>query len=168
MNFAVIACLAHVLLLILLSLPGRGPWIEAGKGIRAEASRARQSDEGIGRDGSANAVRTPRLVRRCSRYHRPIVLPSRACLNRECQLRMKDCLKGREKTTMNVEEATLQHDRQEYTHVCAAKSGPVGERWLVAQAKSGQPSAFGALYECHQLRTYRAAFRILRDRQDAE
>ena len=67
-----------------------------------------------------------------------------------------------------IEENTLLDARQECTDISAAKSGPADERWLVAQAKSGHPTAFGELYECHQLRTYRAALRILRNRQDAE
>jgi RNA polymerase sigma-70 factor, ECF subfamily len=46
--------------------------------------------------------------------------------------------------------------------------GICDERWLVAKAKSGQQEAFGELYKRHQLRTYRAAFRILRNQQDAE
>jgi len=39
---------------------------------------------------------------------------------------------------------------------------------LVVQAKSGHSSAFGELYERHQLKIYRSAFRILRNEQDAE
>lgn len=69
---------------------------------------------------------------------------------------------------IKIEKTTLLDARQKCAHICPAKSGPAGERWLVAQAKSGHPSAFGELYECHQARIYRAAFRILRDRQDAE
>jgi RNA polymerase sigma factor (sigma-70 family) len=42
------------------------------------------------------------------------------------------------------------------------------EHSLVAKAKSGHREAFGELYNRHQLRTYRAAFRILRNQQDAE
>jgi RNA polymerase sigma-70 factor, ECF subfamily len=78
------------------------------------------------------------------------------------------CFEGREKPTMKIEETTLLDARQKYAHICAVESGPAAERWLVAQAKSGHPSAFGDLYECHQMRIYRAAFRILRNRQDAE
>jgi RNA polymerase sigma-70 factor (ECF subfamily) len=81
---------------------------------------------------------------------------------------LRDCLEGGEERMMEIEEIPLLDDREKYTHIWAAKSGPAGERWLVAQAKSGHPGAFGELYEGHQLRTYRVAFRILRDRQDAE
>ena len=42
------------------------------------------------------------------------------------------------------------------------------ERVLVAQAKSGCSSAFGELYKRHQPKIYHTAFRILRNRQDAE
>lgn len=42
------------------------------------------------------------------------------------------------------------------------------EHSLVAKAKSGHQEAFGELYKRHQLRTYRAALRILRNQQDAE
>lgn len=39
---------------------------------------------------------------------------------------------------------------------------------LVAQAKSGSSSAFGELYERHRLNLFRCAFRMLRNREDAE
>jgi RNA polymerase sigma-70 factor, ECF subfamily len=42
------------------------------------------------------------------------------------------------------------------------------EQKLVEQAKSGHSSAFGQLYERHQLKIYSSAFRILRNAQDAE
>jgi RNA polymerase sigma-70 factor (ECF subfamily) len=42
------------------------------------------------------------------------------------------------------------------------------EHVLIAQAKSGHANAFGELYERHRLRIYHTAFRILRNRQDAE
>lgn len=42
------------------------------------------------------------------------------------------------------------------------------ERALVAQAKSGSSSAFGELYERHRHSLFRCAFRILRNREDAE
>lgn len=69
---------------------------------------------------------------------------------------------------VKIEETTLLDARQKCTQLCPAKSRPASERWLVAQAKSGHRSAFGELYECHQASIYRTAFRILRDRQDAE
>jgi RNA polymerase sigma-70 factor, ECF subfamily len=46
--------------------------------------------------------------------------------------------------------------------------GICDEHSLVAKAKSGHREAFGELYKRHQLRTYRAALRILRNQQDAE
>jgi len=42
------------------------------------------------------------------------------------------------------------------------------DRMLVAQAKGGCSSAFGELYERYRLRLFRSAFRILRNREDAE
>jgi RNA polymerase sigma-70 factor (ECF subfamily) len=42
------------------------------------------------------------------------------------------------------------------------------DRLLVTEAKSGRTSAFGVLYERHHSKIYRTAFRILRNRQDAE
>ena len=42
------------------------------------------------------------------------------------------------------------------------------EQALVAQAKSGSSSAFGELYERHRRNLFRSAFRILRNREDAE
>jgi len=46
--------------------------------------------------------------------------------------------------------------------------GIYDEHSLVAKAKSGHQEAFGELYKRHQLKTYRAALRILRNQQDAE
>lgn len=56
-------------------------------------------------------------------------------------------------------EATLHRDKQ-----CASTD----ERLLVEQAKSGRTSAFGDLYQRHRSMVYHTAFRILRNRQDAE
>lgn len=42
------------------------------------------------------------------------------------------------------------------------------ERCLVARAKVGSSSAFGELYERHRARIVHTAFRILRNREDAE
>jgi RNA polymerase sigma-70 factor (ECF subfamily) len=69
---------------------------------------------------------------------------------------------------MSVQEATSPTGRREETHRGAAKFASTDERLLVAQAKSGRSSAFGELYERHRLRIYHTAFRILRNRQDAE
>lgn len=48
------------------------------------------------------------------------------------------------------------------------KNASTDERGLVAEAKSGHSAAFGELYERYRLRIYGSAFRILRNRQDAE
>jgi RNA polymerase sigma factor (sigma-70 family) len=69
---------------------------------------------------------------------------------------------------MNVQEATPLTERQEGAHCGTGQSSSTGERWLVRQAKSGSSTAFGELYDRHRLRIYRTAFRILRNRQDAE
>jgi len=50
----------------------------------------------------------------------------------------------------------------------AGNQGICDEHSLVVKAKSGHHDAFGELYKRHRLRTYRAAFRILRNQQDAE
>ena len=69
---------------------------------------------------------------------------------------------------MNVQEATPLAERREGTQYRTGKAPSTDERWLVTQAKSGSSTAFGELYDRHRLRTYRTAFRILRNRQDAE
>ncbi len=69
---------------------------------------------------------------------------------------------------MNVQDATPLTERREVTHRSAFKPGSTDERLLVAQAKSGRSTAFGELYDRHRLRIYHTAFRILRNRQDAE
>jgi len=53
-------------------------------------------------------------------------------------------------------------------HLVDGNQGICDEHSLVAKAKSGHQEAFGELYKRHQLRTYRAALRILRNQQDAE
>src|SRR6267378_5794631 len=69
---------------------------------------------------------------------------------------------------MKIQEATPLTGLREGTCSSAAKAASTHERLLVAQAKSGRSSAFGELYERHRLRIYHTAFRILRNRQDAE
>ncbi len=69
---------------------------------------------------------------------------------------------------MNVQEATPRTERREGLCRSTAKATLTDEPLLVAQAKSGRSSAFGELYERHRLRVYHTAFRILRNRQDAE
>src|SRR5450755_1727094 len=65
---------------------------------------------------------------------------------------------------MDIQETT----RQEGAHFPIGKPASTDERWLITQAKSGSSTAFGELYDRHQLRIYRTALRILRNRQDAE
>ena len=50
----------------------------------------------------------------------------------------------------------------------SGNQGGSDEPALVARAKSGHDDAFGELYNRHQRRAYRTAFRILRNQQDAE
>jgi len=64
---------------------------------------------------------------------------------------------------MNTHETT-----REGGLIRSGKSALTDEQKLVVQAKSGLSSAFGELYERHQLKIYRSAFRILRNEQDAE
>lgn len=51
---------------------------------------------------------------------------------------------------------------------CPAKIAVGDDHLFVVEAKSGNASAFGALYERHSSKMYRLVFRILRNRQDAE
>src|SRR6266446_7239994 len=69
---------------------------------------------------------------------------------------------------MNVQEATPLTERREGAHCGTGEAPSTDERRLVTQAKSGSSTAFGELYERHRLRVYHTAFRILRNRQDAE
>ena len=69
---------------------------------------------------------------------------------------------------MNVREATPLTERRERAHCGAGEAPSKDERWLVTQAKSGSSTAFGELYDRHRLKIYHTAFRILRNRQDAE
>lgn len=68
---------------------------------------------------------------------------------------------------MKVQEATLL-EHQEVTRLRVTQFASTDERLLVEQAKSGRSSAFGDLYERHRQKIYHVAFRILRNRQDAE
>lgn len=54
------------------------------------------------------------------------------------------------------------------TGMLSEPSLSVAEPAVVAQAKWGSSSAFGELYERHRLSLFRSAFRILRNREDAE
>jgi RNA polymerase sigma-70 factor, ECF subfamily len=69
---------------------------------------------------------------------------------------------------MNVQEVAPTIEKQDGALRGAAKASVADERKLVAQAKSGGSHAFGELYQRHQPKIYRTAFRILRNRQDAE
>lgn len=53
-----------------------------------------------------------------------------------------------------------------YDHPAENAAG--NDHLFVVQAKSGNASAFGALYERHSSKIYHSAFQILRNRQDAE
>jgi len=61
-----------------------------------------------------------------------------------------------------------QHTGLERSSIYTAENVEGDDRLLVAEAKSGYESAFGALYERHRSKIYRTAFRILRNQQDAE
>jgi RNA polymerase sigma-70 factor (ECF subfamily) len=97
---------------------------------------------------------------------KPDLAPGQALRNE-----MRGVLKGfkeRRRKAMKVQEATSITERQEGTYRSDANAASTHERLLVEEAKSGRSSAFGELYERHRLRIIRTAFRILRDRQDAE
>lgn len=68
---------------------------------------------------------------------------------------------------MKIQETNL-HERREVTLDRAKQCASTEERLLVEQAKSGRSCAFGDLYERHRSMVYHTAFRILRNRQDAE
>src|SRR5713226_8998162 len=68
---------------------------------------------------------------------------------------------------MNVQEA-IHSPSHGKTHAPALPKRHRPMSMLVAQAKSGRSSAFGELYDLHRVRIYHTAFRILRNRQDAE
>src|SRR5712671_4119302 len=69
---------------------------------------------------------------------------------------------------MSVQEATPFTEQRKGRRSSAAKAASTDERLLVTRAKSGSSTAFGELYELHRVRIYHTAFRILRNRQDAE
>src|SRR5260370_1528506 len=69
---------------------------------------------------------------------------------------------------MNVQEATPLTERRKGAHRVTGEAPSTDERWLVTRAKSGSSTAFGELYELHRVKIYHTAFRILRNRQDAE
>jgi RNA polymerase sigma-70 factor, ECF subfamily len=68
---------------------------------------------------------------------------------------------------MNAQAAIGVKNLQHW-HQCSSENVVSEDRLLVAEAKSGNASAFGALYERHRARIYRATFHILRNQQDAE
>jgi RNA polymerase sigma-70 factor (ECF subfamily) len=69
---------------------------------------------------------------------------------------------------MKIQKGAQHSDLPRSSRGSAARSGTIDEQRLVSQAKSGCPHSFGELYKRHRLPTYRAVFRILRNRQDAE
>jgi RNA polymerase sigma-70 factor (ECF subfamily) len=75
--------------------------------------------------------------------------------------------KGR-RDIMNGPQMTGAPKDFESSYASIAKGKVGDDHSLVAEAKSGHASAFGALYERHCSRIYRTAFRILRNDPDAE
>ena len=69
---------------------------------------------------------------------------------------------------MDVQEPTRCAESQEHLQCSKSDTASIGELRLVAQAKSGSSNALAELYNRHRLHIYRTAFRILRNRQDAE
>ncbi len=76
---------------------------------------------------------------------------------------LRDCKKLTEGAAMNTHETS-----RESGLIRNGNGALADEQKLVVQAKSGHSSAFGELYERHQLKIYRSVFRILRNEQDAE
>jgi RNA polymerase sigma-70 factor, ECF subfamily len=58
--------------------------------------------------------------------------------------------------------------RQAGAFADSLKNDLADEQRLISNAKGGHSSAFGELYLRHRVRVFRSAFRILRNRQDAE
>jgi RNA polymerase sigma-70 factor (ECF subfamily) len=69
---------------------------------------------------------------------------------------------------MNIQQTFASSVPQNYSQVGFAGVAANCDASLVAQAKSGSSLAFGELYERHRSKTYRVAFRVLRNQQDAE
>ena len=69
---------------------------------------------------------------------------------------------------MSLQQAAPVTKGSESVHRSMAKAVTSEEHRLVAEARSGCPSAFGELYERYRPRIYRTALRILRHQQDAE
>jgi RNA polymerase sigma-70 factor, ECF subfamily len=69
---------------------------------------------------------------------------------------------------MNRSQSADPAKQLQSSQTSGAECGANEDFVLVAQAKSGHASAFGALYERHRTRIYHAAYRVLRNRQDAE
>jgi RNA polymerase sigma-70 factor, ECF subfamily len=83
-------------------------------------------------------------------------------------LNLERTRKGGQQTVNVQANYPLLHGRQEGMYRNAEGAALADESPLVAQAKSGGSNAFGELYERHRERIYRCAFRIVRNRQDAE
>jgi len=69
---------------------------------------------------------------------------------------------------MQEQQAVRETKNHECFRAYAREAAPGDDRLFVAKANAGYPHAFGELYERHRSRTYRIAFRILRNRQDSE
>jgi hypothetical protein len=69
---------------------------------------------------------------------------------------------------VNSQVSLKRNDREHFSNVDVVPRASNGDASLVAEAKSGSSLAFGHLYERHRTRTYRAAFRVLRNQEDAE
>ena len=69
---------------------------------------------------------------------------------------------------MNIQEVTPVTERREHVPRNISETTSADERLLVAQAKAGRASAFGALFERHREKIYRTSLRILRNQEDAE
>lgn len=69
---------------------------------------------------------------------------------------------------MSLQQAAMLTAKPESLHSSIAETVASDDRLLVARAQAGSRSAFGELYERHRTRIYHAAFRILRNAQDAE
>lgn len=77
-------------------------------------------------------------------------------------------LQKRRRDFMNTQHTLGLRKDLERSYAHSAGRAGADDRLLVAEAKSGHASAFGALYERHRAKIYRIALRILRNQQDSE
>jgi len=75
---------------------------------------------------------------------------------------------GRQGEFVNSQVSLKRNDRRHFPSVDVAPLVSNRDEVLVAEAKSGSSLAFRELYERHRIRTYGAALRVLRNREDAE